>query len=121
MFEYGLQWVKTDFHLHTHKDKEFKFSGGDNAFPKAFIRQLKSEYVSIGVITNYNKFNLINDIFINDCPRTHYLKLSTRLQPAKKRSAWRKNVLLAQMPNHLPTVEYWGVLLPLQHEVRFPE
>lgn len=40
MFEYGLEWVKTDFHLHTHKDKEFKFSGEDNAFPKAFIQQL---------------------------------------------------------------------------------
>lgn len=57
MFEYGLEWVKTDFHLHTHKDKEFKFSGEDNAFPKAFIQQLKSEGVSIGVITNHNKFD----------------------------------------------------------------
>ena len=24
MFENGLTWVKADFHLHTHKDKEFR-------------------------------------------------------------------------------------------------
>ncbi len=58
MFEHGLQWVKTDFHLHTHKDKEFKYPGDDNSFPKEFIQQLQAEGVSIGAITNHNKFDL---------------------------------------------------------------
>ena len=43
MFENGLTWVKADFHLHTHKDKEFKYSGEENSFVKEYIAQLKSE------------------------------------------------------------------------------
>lgn len=57
MFENGLTWVKADFHLHTHKDKEFKYSGEENSFVKEYIAQLKSESVSVGVITNHNKFD----------------------------------------------------------------
>ena len=57
MFENGLTWVKADFHLHTHKDKEFKYSGEENSFVKEYIAQLKSESVSVGVITNHNNFD----------------------------------------------------------------
>lgn len=57
MFENGLTWVKADFHLHTLKDKEFKYSGEENSFVKEYIAQLKSESVSVGVITNHNKFD----------------------------------------------------------------
>ncbi len=57
MFENGLTWVKADFHLHTHKDKEFKYLGEDNSFVKDYIARLKSEHISVGVITNHNKFD----------------------------------------------------------------
>ena len=41
MFESGLEFLRADFHLHTQKDKEFSYSGD----------------ISIGVITNHNKFD----------------------------------------------------------------
>lgn len=32
MFEYGCRWIRADFHLHTRKDKEFKYGGEDDRF-----------------------------------------------------------------------------------------
>ena len=55
MFEHGLEWVRADFHLHTHKDKEFKYSGEENGFVKEYIDKLSSEEISIGVITIQEK------------------------------------------------------------------
>lgn len=43
MFETGLQYVKADFHFHTRKDKEFKYSGEENVFVKSYIANLKSK------------------------------------------------------------------------------
>lgn len=57
MFEHGLEWVRADFHLHTHKDKEFKYSGEENSFVKEYIYKLSSEGITMGVITNHNKFD----------------------------------------------------------------
>lgn len=57
MFENGLEWLKADFHLHTRKDKEFKYDGEDNDFIKDYVSHLKSEGVGVGVITNHNKFD----------------------------------------------------------------
>ncbi|MDY5778892.1 MAG: hypothetical protein SPK04_02880 [Succinivibrionaceae bacterium] len=57
MFEQGLEWIRADFHLHTRKDKEFRYSGEDNSFVKEYIDKLFSEKITIGVITNHNKFD----------------------------------------------------------------
>jgi len=57
MFEHGSTWLKADFHLHTRKDKEFDYPGEENSFIKTFISRLKAEGVSVGVITNHNKFD----------------------------------------------------------------
>ncbi|MGI5892246.1 MAG: TrlF family AAA-like ATPase [Bacillota bacterium] len=57
MFEHGSTWLKADFHLHTRKDKEFYYPGEENSFIKTFISRLKAEGVSVGVITNHNKFD----------------------------------------------------------------
>ena len=57
MFESGLTYVKTDFHLHTHKDKEFKYSGEQNSFVKDYIMALKQAGIGVGIITNHNKFD----------------------------------------------------------------
>ncbi len=57
-FEYGSEWLRADFHLHTISDSEFKYSGDKNYFVSNFINQLKKENISICAITNHNKFNL---------------------------------------------------------------
>lgn len=57
MFESGLEFVKTDFHLHTHKDKEFSYSGELNSFIKDYVSALKEANIGIGIITNHNKFD----------------------------------------------------------------
>lgn len=57
MFENGLTWLKADFHLHTRKDKEFEYPGEENSFVKTFISRLKAEGISVGVVTNHNKFD----------------------------------------------------------------
>ena len=45
MFENGLQYVRSDFHLHTNKDKEFTYTGEQNSFVKDYVALLKkSQY-----------------------------------------------------------------------------
>lgn len=57
MFEAGLEFLRADFHLHTRKDKEFSYKGEPNDFVKSYIASLKQENISVGVITNHNKFD----------------------------------------------------------------
>ena len=57
MFELGLSYIRTDFHLHTHKDKEFKYSGKQNSFVKDYISGLKQAGINLGILTNHNKFD----------------------------------------------------------------
>ena len=56
MFESGLEFLRADFHLHTQKDKEFSYSGEPNDFVKSYVSALKQANISVGVITNHNKF-----------------------------------------------------------------
>lgn len=58
MFKNGCEWIRCDFHLHTRKDKEFKYTGEDNSFVSDYVNKLESEKIKIGVITNHNKFDL---------------------------------------------------------------
>lgn len=58
MFENGCEWIRCDFHLHTKKDKEFKYKGEDDSFIKEYISRLESNEIKIGIITNHNKFDL---------------------------------------------------------------
>ncbi|MBK5242441.1 TrlF family AAA-like ATPase [Clostridium sp.] len=55
MFESGAECLRIDFHLHTEKDKEFKYT--QNSFCSDYIEKLEKEQISIGLITNHNKFN----------------------------------------------------------------
>lgn len=57
MFESGLSYIKSDFHLHTHKDKEFIYSGEQNSFVEDYVSRLKQAGINLGVITNHNKFD----------------------------------------------------------------
>ena len=58
MFENGLQYVRSDFHLHTNKDKEFTYTGEQNSFVNDYVSALKEANISVGVITNHNKFDI---------------------------------------------------------------
>lgn len=57
MFENGIETIRADFHLHTRKDKEFKYNGEDNDFVKLYVKGLIDAGIGIGVITNHNKFD----------------------------------------------------------------
>jgi hypothetical protein len=57
LFETGLTYLRTDIHLHTHKDKEFKYSGEENSFVKEYVAGLKAAGIRLGVLTNHNKFD----------------------------------------------------------------
>ncbi|MEA1899619.1 MAG: histidinol-phosphatase, partial [Thermodesulfobacteriota bacterium] len=57
VFKNGSVWLKADFHLHTRADKGFDYDGDENNFVKAYVDQLKSENIGVGVITNHNKFD----------------------------------------------------------------
>jgi ABC-type cobalamin/Fe3+-siderophores transport system ATPase subunit len=50
--------VRADFHLHTRRDKEFKYADEDNQFITKYIDALKAAGIQVGVITNHNKFDL---------------------------------------------------------------
>jgi len=57
LFDSGMTWLRADFHLHTQADKEFKFTDSTGAFVSQYIDRLLEEGISIGVITNHNKFD----------------------------------------------------------------
>lgn len=57
MFESGIAYLRADFHLHTNKDKEFKYSREQNSFVKDYVTGLKKADIHIGIITNHNKFD----------------------------------------------------------------
>ena len=58
MFDNGCEWLRCDFHLHTRKDKEFKYSGEEHSFVNDYISSLENRNIKIGLITNHNKFDL---------------------------------------------------------------
>ena len=53
MFDNGCEWIRCDFHLHTRKDKEFKYTGEDNSFVSDYVNKLESEKIKIGVCLLY--------------------------------------------------------------------
>ena len=54
----GSQWVRLDYHLHTNSDKQFKYSEDETKYIGSYVNKLKEENISVGIITNHNKFNL---------------------------------------------------------------
>ena len=57
MFDNGSEVLRFDCHLHTVKDKEFKYEGEEDKFISSYVDKLKNEEISVGVITNHNKFD----------------------------------------------------------------
>jgi len=56
-FLHGSRWLRADFHLHTKADKEFSYSGQNDYYFSNYVNALKSAGISVGVITNHNKFD----------------------------------------------------------------
>lgn len=56
LFEHGMDIIRADFHLHTNKDKEFKYDGAD--YVNDYVNELIKHEIRVGVITNHNKFDL---------------------------------------------------------------
>lgn len=54
VFEYGCQWLRADFHLHTMQDKQF---ADKEATYDEYVNGLEKAGIRIGIITNHNKFN----------------------------------------------------------------
>lgn len=57
LFDHGSRTVRADFHLHTKADKEFTYKDDEHEFCRQYIQRLVDESISIGVITNHNKFD----------------------------------------------------------------
>ncbi len=57
LFTNGSLWLRADFHLHTKSDKQFKYEGNEETYMADYINGLKQAGISIGVITNHNKFD----------------------------------------------------------------
>ncbi len=60
IFKHGSTWLRADFHLHTMADREFLFPNPEQnrSFKKEYVAKLKEQEISLGVITNHNKFDL---------------------------------------------------------------
>lgn len=56
-FEYGAEWVRVDFHLHTKADKEFKYSDAADYYYSNYVDALEKAGIRVAVITNHNKFD----------------------------------------------------------------
>ena len=57
IFSHGTCWVRADFHLHTRADREFVYTDDDDYYFLNYVNALKSAGISVGVITNHNKFD----------------------------------------------------------------
>ena len=57
LFQYGAEWVRADMHLHTNKDKEFKYEGDESYYASNYINALEKAGIRVGIITNHDKFD----------------------------------------------------------------
>ena len=57
LFQYGAEWLRVDFHLHTRADKKFHFDGESNFYYSEYITALKKAGIVLGMVTNHNKFD----------------------------------------------------------------
>lgn len=59
IFNNGSIWLRADFHLHTKADSEFEYIGEEDYYYSRYVDKISEEKINIGVITNHNKFDLV--------------------------------------------------------------
>lgn len=57
LFSHGSRWLRADFHLHTRADGEFRCADDENAYVANYVAALKQTGITVGVVTNHNKFD----------------------------------------------------------------
>nr|VFK31183.1 MAG: hypothetical protein BECKMB1821G_GA0114241_10792 [Candidatus Kentron sp. MB]VFK34657.1 MAG: hypothetical protein BECKMB1821I_GA0114274_10792 [Candidatus Kentron sp. MB]VFK76818.1 MAG: hypothetical protein BECKMB1821H_GA0114242_10772 [Candidatus Kentron sp. MB] len=55
-FPHGSRWLRFDCHLHTRADQEFSYHGDDDRYLSDYVDALEKANISVGIITNHNKF-----------------------------------------------------------------
>ena len=99
MFESGLAYIRCDFHLHTHKDKEFKYSGAENSFIKDYVSALKQADIGLGVITNHNKFDKEEYVAIRKAAKKENIFILPGVELTVKEGANGIHTLIVFNPN----------------------
>lgn len=99
MFETGLQYLRADFHLHTHKDKEFKYTGDQNSFVKDYVQGLKTAGIVLGVITNHNKFDKDEYVAIRKAAKKENIYILPGVELAVKEGANGIHTLIVFNPD----------------------
>jgi chromosome segregation protein len=57
IYSHGSCWIRADFHLHTNADKEFNYKDDINYYYSGYVKGLEDAGITLGVITNHNKFD----------------------------------------------------------------
>jgi len=58
LFSAGSRWLRADFHLHTKEDRQFENPDESLPYYEKYVERLSEEGISIGLVTNHNKFIL---------------------------------------------------------------
>ena len=111
MFESGLSYIQADFHLHTHKDKEFKYSGEQNSFVKDYVSGIKKAGINLGILTNHNKFDKDEYVAIRKAAKKEDIFILPGVELTVKEGAngvhtlivFNPNEWLAKGENHIQT------------------
>ena len=99
MFESGLSYIRSDFHLHTDKDKEFKYSGEQNSFVKDYVSGLKKAGINLGILTNHNKFDKDEYVAIRKASRKENIYILPGVELSVKEGANGVHVLIVFNPD----------------------
>ena len=61
-FPYGAEWVRVDFHLHTHADREFTYTDDLDWYHHHYVAALVKADIRLAVITTHNaNFPVLED------------------------------------------------------------
>lgn len=99
MFENGSEVLRFDCHLHTVNDKEFIYDGNANHFVANYIAKLKEEDIAVGVITNHNKFDVVQYNAIKKKAKKEDIYILPGVELSVKEGASSVHVLIVFNPD----------------------
>ena len=98
MFDQGSEIIRADFHLHTRKDKEFKYAGEEHSFVSEYVEALYAQHIRIGVITNHNKFDFGEYKALRSCARKREIFILPGVELSVKEGASGLHTLIVFDP-----------------------